>query len=135
MDLVTLQYLNNIVGDIESTLDKIIEIQNELLGISNFENPITFYLDGTAYTANEGMTWGELINSPECPTIWQDCCQTENKLFYTGYDGEEDDYVYVDNCCGPPWPLGDLTEWGGAGEYFQIHDTIIPNKSYVRADW
>jgi hypothetical protein len=44
-------------GDIDEALDRIIAIQNELLGI------ITFTIDGTEYTADKGMTWGEWVNS------------------------------------------------------------------------
>lgn len=44
-------------GDIDEALDRIITIQNELLGI------ITFTIDGTEYTADKGMTWREWVNS------------------------------------------------------------------------
>ena len=50
------------IGDIETALDTILAIQNELTG----ETPvvtITFTIDGTVYTANDGMTWGEWIDS------------------------------------------------------------------------
>ena len=55
-------YLEGRFGDIESALDAILAIQNELTG----ETPvvtITFTIDGTVYTANDGMTWGEWIDS------------------------------------------------------------------------
>lgn len=44
-------------GDIEAALDRIIAIQNELLGV------ITFTYNGTEYNAIEGMTWGEWVDS------------------------------------------------------------------------
>lgn len=113
------------VGEIETCLDKIIDIEFEILGIPNYKNPITFYLDGTPYVADEGMTWEELCNSPFCPTIWQDCCSVENKLFYTGWYGEDDYQVYVDNCCGPPYYL----EF--EGNYVSKQDTIVPEGHYT----
>jgi len=112
------------VGEIETCLDKIIDIEFEILGIPNYENPITFYLDGTAYVADEGMTWEELCNSPFCPTIWQDCCSVENKLFFIASWDEEDYQVYVDNCCGPPYYL-ELDR-----NYVLKQETIIPEGHY-----
>jgi hypothetical protein len=44
-------------GDIDEALDRIIAIQNELLGI------IIFTYNGTEYNAIEGMTWGEWVDS------------------------------------------------------------------------
>lgn len=44
-------------GDIDEALDRIITIQNELLGI------ITFTIDGTEYNADKGMTWSEWCDS------------------------------------------------------------------------
>lgn len=45
------------LGDIDSALDAIIAIQNELIGI------ITFYIYSTEFTAVKGMTWGEWLES------------------------------------------------------------------------
>lgn len=45
------------LGDIDSALDAIIAIQNELIGI------ITFYIYSTEFTAEKGMTWGEWLES------------------------------------------------------------------------
>ena len=112
------------VGEIETCLDKIIDIEFEILGIPNFENPITFYLEGTPYVANEGMSWEEYIDN-HCPTHFTDwCCNDERNLFYYGYNGEEDQYVYVDNCCGPPYYL-ELD-----GNYVSKQDTIVPEGHY-----
>ena len=115
-----------VLGDIESALDSIIAIQEELInngGGSSFDNPITFYYGGEEYTANDGMTWQELIESPNCPTIWQDCCGVEKKLFLYGVD---DSYqVYTDNCCGPPYALIDSD-----GAYVYTWDTIMADTWY-----
>lgn len=52
---------------IEPLLDKIISIQNELLGV------ITFTVEGTEYTAIEGMTWREWCDSEyHMPGFWCD---------------------------------------------------------------
>jgi hypothetical protein len=47
-------------SDIEAALDSIIAIQNELMGNTA---TITFTIGGTEYTATEGMTWGEWVES------------------------------------------------------------------------
>jgi hypothetical protein len=46
------------LGDIEAALDGIIAIQEELMTVK-----ITFEVDGIQYTAAEGMTWGEWLDS------------------------------------------------------------------------
>lgn len=52
-DVATVGQLNAAVGDIETTLDSIIAIQEELIGI------ITFTIGGTTYTSLKGMTWSQ----------------------------------------------------------------------------
>lgn len=47
------------IGDIETALDAIIAIQEELIGVTL----ITFFVVGDEYTAEAGMTWGEWENS------------------------------------------------------------------------
>lgn len=48
-----------IIGDINEALDRIIAIQTELIG----KPTITFSIDGVKCTAEEGMTWGEWLES------------------------------------------------------------------------
>lgn len=47
--------VNAYVGDLDTALDSIIDIQEELIGVTL----ITFTIDGTEYQAEEGMTWVE----------------------------------------------------------------------------
>ena len=47
--------VNAYVGDLDTALDRIIEIQEELMSVPM----ITFTIDGTKYQAEEGMTWVE----------------------------------------------------------------------------
>ena len=47
------------VGHIETALDAIIAIQKELIGVKL----ITFYIYSDEYTAEEGMTWSEWVDS------------------------------------------------------------------------
>jgi hypothetical protein len=48
---------NKTIGDIHTALDAIIAIQENLTGI------ISFFIDGEMYKADEGMTWGEWVDS------------------------------------------------------------------------
>lgn len=54
------EYIDSNFGDIDSALDAIIEIQNELMGDTE---TITFYISGVPFTAEAGMTWAEFIDS------------------------------------------------------------------------
>lgn len=62
IDAVIIPRLDTIegyVGDLDTALDAIIAIQKELIGVTL----ITFTIDGVTYQAEEGMTWGEFIDS------------------------------------------------------------------------
>ena len=48
-----------IISDINEALDRILAIQEELIGVTL----ITFSIDGVECTAEEGMTWGEWLES------------------------------------------------------------------------
>ena len=47
------------IGDVEGALDKIIEIQNKLVGVTL----ISFTINDNEYQTEEGMTWGEWVDS------------------------------------------------------------------------
>ena len=50
-----LESTNNSIGDIESALNTILEIQNALLPAPTF----TFTIDGITYNTNENMSWDD----------------------------------------------------------------------------
>lgn len=56
-DEIAQTVMNEKFGDLDEALDRIIAIQNELLGI------ITFTIAGTEYNAKKGMTWKEWVES------------------------------------------------------------------------
>ena len=49
----------DVIGDIETALDAIIAIQEELIGTPTS----TFTIEGQTFTVEEGMTWGEWTTS------------------------------------------------------------------------
>lgn len=107
------------LGDIESALDSIIAIQEELInnggGSDNtcpncgeftgdgpcpnncheMEQP--FYVDGEYYTYYSGMTWEDFINSGYNKTVTCPDCGSKNKLAYTDGDSV---YFLIGACCG-----------------------------------
>ena len=112
------------IGDIETALDTIIAIQEELInngggdsgGSDNtcpncgealdsdgycpnycHEMESIFYVDGVPYTFYAGMTWEDFINSGYNKMETCSDCGSENRAF-----GTWDDYVYyfTGNCCG-----------------------------------
>jgi hypothetical protein len=122
MDLVTLHHLNNVIGDIDSALDSIIAIQEELInnggGGGSEENTCpncgeiigdgpcpndchemesTFYVDGTPYTFHIPMTWEEFINSGYNKMVSCEGCGSEHKQF-----SQHDDQVFyfTGDCSG-----------------------------------
>lgn len=57
-------YVDNEIGNYETAISEIIELQKQ------FINEITFNLNGTNYTCPKGMTWAEL-ETYDGGTIWQ----------------------------------------------------------------
>lgn len=68
-DAVNKRYVDGKIGDIETALDSIIEIQNGLMGSTETVETITFTLklgdsgNDTTCSAQSGMTWGEWLDS------------------------------------------------------------------------
>ena len=58
--MVTKEEFDSTIGDIHTALDTIIEIQESLI---NGDSLITFTTPTGEYQAEEGMTWGEWVNS------------------------------------------------------------------------
>ena len=111
------------IGDIESALDTIIAIQEELInngggdsgGSDNtcpncgeftgdgpcpnncYEMEQTFYVDGSPYTFYAGMTWEDFINSGYNKTVTCSDCGSKNKQAYTDGDSV---YFLIGACCG-----------------------------------
>ena len=80
------------VGDIETALDNIITIQESLIG--GGISLISFTIDGTEYQAEEGMTWGEWIESEYNTDSW---VLYEAFDHYVIFDGK---YFVYDNLLG-----------------------------------
>lgn len=59
-DAIPKSYLDGRLGDIKTTLDRIIAIQEQLMGSTE---TITFTIGGISCTAEKGMTWGEWVDS------------------------------------------------------------------------
>lgn len=109
-----------VLGDIESALDTIIAIQEELInnggGNDNtcpncgealdsdgycpnycHEMESAFYVDGSPYYFYAGMTWEDFINSGYNKTVTCPDCGSKNKLAYTDGDSV---YFLIGACCG-----------------------------------
>lgn len=90
--------------------DEIEKLKKELADIKKYGvggngNIITFYVGGEAYTAEQGMTWANFVNSRYNPQVHFDCCESEGPQFgiVGSYEYDEySDYVFVSACCGPP---------------------------------
>lgn len=111
------------IGDIESALDSIIAIQEELINNGGgsgedegsycpncgeftgdgpcpnncYEMEQYFYVDGEYYTYYAGMTWEDFINSGYNKTVTCPDCGSKNKLAYT--DGDSVCFL-IGACCG-----------------------------------
>lgn len=89
-----------------------------------------FYLNGSAYAFEQGMTWEEFVSSGYNPTfVDEDCCNDERQHFGTGWN-QEDDVYYTTSCCGPAEGIifsnnGWMTKYEeiqSGGEYFTSND-------------
>ena len=76
-----------VTGDIETALDRIIAIQESLIG--GGISLISFTISGTSYQAKEGMTWGEWVESEYNTGGWSVCPWAGNNI----YDGSEN-FIY-----------------------------------------
>jgi hypothetical protein len=65
-------------GDIDAALDRIIAIQNELMGNTA---TITFTINGTEYTATEDMPWGEWVESEHNTVNAYINAEQENRVY------------------------------------------------------
>lgn len=115
-----------IIGDIDTALDSILAIQNELIGGGGDVNLITFNVYGTTYTAQEGMTWYEFLISKYNPTITCTHCGESKKLFVKRDSNEDIMYLY-DNDCQQEMAVSISVE-----DIIIAHtyDTIIPDFHY-----
>lgn len=102
-NLVTKEQFNGAVGDMETALDAIIAIQNELIG----GETITFYVNSKAYTAIPGMYWGDWVDSK-----------------YNTEGFEIIDGVYVHNSYGD-------TIYNPDGNIVAVDDVIIADGNYT----
>jgi hypothetical protein len=76
-------YVDGQVGDIEAALDRVIEIQEELIGGGGGgggAQEITFTIDGISYTAEQGM-------------IWEEWCESEYNTI-GAYVSDESGFIY-----------------------------------------
>lgn len=82
-------YVEGQVGDIETALDSIIAIQEELIGGGGAKGPITFSIDyeENTFTADAGMTWAEWCDS-EYNTIEAYVSEESERIYYV-IDDEE----------------------------------------------
>ena len=71
----TTEYVDKKIGDIETALDRIIEIQKELIGVINFK------IGGSEFQAERGMTWGEWCES-EYNTTEYEVDAEHTKIYY-----------------------------------------------------
>ena len=140
-----------VLGDIETALDTIIAIQEELInngggsgedegsycpncGEFTGEGPCpnncyeleqTFYVDGEYYTYYSGMTWEDFINSGYNKTVTCSDCGSKNKLAYTDGDSV---YFLIGACCG----IGHVTLYYDENHEIPVHLTagIVGEHSY-----
>ena len=92
-------YLEGRFGDIETALDSILAIQNELMGGGGEDvTLITFKVDGNEHTAEDGKTFAQFIESDYNPTIACSECGASTKIFWT--NGGINTFGYShDKCC------------------------------------
>jgi len=101
-DAATKKYVDDALGDIETTLDAIIEIQNSLIsgGVGSIIAFTLYYENDdvtTALEAEKGMTWREWIDS-DYNTIGA-YIPADSDAVYHSYNAEgeiisEDHYIY-----------------------------------------
>lgn len=105
-DCVNKKYVDDIVGNIENSLDNIIAIQNELISSPQI---IKFAVNGIEYEAIEGMIWAEWCES-EYNTI-----NAQNQTYY----------IYC------PIDIGGYIRDAGTQAEVLPTDKIIPNCEYT----
>lgn len=86
---------------------------------------VTFYVDGTPYTADAGMTWGQFIESSNNKLILCEQCMVEIKAF-TEADGLIT-HNAGDGCYGC---TGSWVEDREAQQYVKLTDEIIVQHAY-----
>ena len=86
-DAVTVGQMDGKIGNIESALDAIIAIQEELMGGSG--EMITFYIDDVEYTTENETTWGDFLSESEVHFVC--ACEDGHRITRTPYNT---------GCCG-----------------------------------
>lgn len=119
------------IGEIESALDAIIAIQEELIANGGGGNVIYVTYDGTTYEfpISSEMTWRDYIDGAESPSMehpGQGCCEGETPVF--NLSGEDDGWVYFYYNCNNPFQL--LNDDKDASPV-DINDIVAPGKRYL----
>jgi hypothetical protein len=98
INYATTAYVDGLIGDINSVLESIINGGGSV-------SLITFTVEGVKYQAEEGMTWGEFIDSAYNTSGY--FTYSNNKVYYTGH------YIH-DNRDGSEVYSTDLIEENGS---------------------
>ena len=111
------------IGDIETALDAILVIQNELIGESQEplpSNMIEFTIDDIQYSVPIGTTWGEFADTN--PHL-QRVCELCGEIYYCELDYYDDDnvvYTFTHEPCN--------------GQSMRIYKDRRNEESYVLSD-
>lgn len=87
------------------------------------QTPITFYIDGTAYTAQFGMTWQRFCDSEYNPIVTCEECGGEQSEFGIGV--REEGGVTIIGCCTTHKNVGNAS-----GDMVYAYDAIIAGHNY-----
>ena len=112
------------IGDIESALDHIIEIQNSLIN-GGGQELVSFTVDDTPYSVPAGTTWEEIANQGLITTLGICIMCDEKRVLAVVPDG-----TMVVTCTGSDCGLEDRFNHGDDSRYVNASDCPIDGEAY-----